>query len=121
MSEPVLYQEYDWHEAVGLFGSDQQARVLCDGQWIIFPDTTLCLTTLGAPPKMSHFEAASRFCWVTDKPPIPQEVIASRNWHPIIHSLRPQRFPADLPVPRTIRALACPVVPEVRGVHGRRV
>ena len=45
----------------------------------------LCLTTLGDPPQMSHFETASRFWWVTDKPPIPRDVIAARNWHPIIH------------------------------------
>jgi hypothetical protein len=85
MADPVLYQAYDWEEAVRLFGSLQEARILCDGQWVIFPEAILCLTVLGERPKMPYFEVASRLWWVTDKPPIPREVVAGRNWHPTIH------------------------------------
>jgi hypothetical protein len=68
MLEPTLYQEYERHEALSLFGSEADSQSLCDGQWIILPKVILCFTVLGDWPKMSHFKSASRFCWVADKP-----------------------------------------------------
>ena len=73
MPEPTLYQEYDRHEVIGMFGSEADAHSLCDGQWIIFPKTILCLTTLGEWPKMSQFTTGSEFCWVADKPYLASE------------------------------------------------
>ena len=43
MREPRLYGLYDRSEAVTLFGSETEARSLCDGQWVVFPDVVLCL------------------------------------------------------------------------------
>src|SRR5215831_16262334 len=67
MSRPSLYQAYERSEAVAFFGSDAFSE-LCNGQWIIFPTTVICFATLGAPPQVSYFRTASRFCWVTDAP-----------------------------------------------------
>jgi hypothetical protein len=85
MNEAALYKEYSWDEAVALFGSRETAQVVCDGEWVIFPGAILCLATLGDPTVMPHFETASRFWWVTDKPPVPREAIAAVGWHPTIH------------------------------------
>jgi hypothetical protein len=85
MNGPELYKEYSWEEAVGLFGANQDARILCDGEWVFFPDAALCLTTLGDPPNSSHFKAGSRFYWAFHTPPIPKEVIAGGSRHPDIH------------------------------------
>jgi len=68
LDSPVLYARYERHDAIALFGSESKARSLCDGQWLVFADAVVCLTLLGEPPKMSHFEKASRFCWVAGKP-----------------------------------------------------
>ena len=67
MSEPILYQLYDRHQAVAPFGDDSAALSLCDGQWLIFPDVVACLTRVGTPPKLSHFVNGSGFFWVADK------------------------------------------------------
>ena len=68
MTEPRLYGRYDRSEAVTLFGSEAEARSLCDGQWVVFPDVVLCLAGVGGPPRHSHFGNGSSFCWVADKP-----------------------------------------------------
>src|SRR5437588_352560 len=68
MGEPDLYGRYDRSEAVALFGPETESRSLCDSQWVVFPDVVLCLATVGEPPRLSHFENGSSFCWVADKP-----------------------------------------------------
>ncbi|HEX3939374.1 MAG TPA: hypothetical protein VHX43_17865 [Xanthobacteraceae bacterium] len=51
-----------------MFGDPAEARRLCDGQWLIFPENIVCMAAIGAAPNASHFEGASRFCWVADQP-----------------------------------------------------
>jgi hypothetical protein len=62
MGEPKLYERYERHEAITLFGSEDDARSLCDGQWVIFPDVVLCLATIGDSPRTSHFRRGGEFC-----------------------------------------------------------
>ena len=64
MGEPKLYERYDRHEAITLFGQEGKAQVLCDGQWVIFPDVVLCFAEVGDPPRSSHFRSGGEFCWV---------------------------------------------------------
>src|SRR5271168_3452608 len=68
MGEPKLYERYDHQEAIARFGSEAEARSLCDGQWVIFPNVVLCFAVVGEPPRKSHFRNAGQFCWVADKP-----------------------------------------------------
>jgi hypothetical protein len=41
MGEPRLYERYVSHEAIARFGPEGEARSLCDGQWVVFPDAVL--------------------------------------------------------------------------------
>jgi len=68
VDQPELYKRYTRSEAIAFFGAEREAQVLCDGQWIIWPDVALCLTDIGEPPRMSHFDRGSSFNWVADKP-----------------------------------------------------
>jgi hypothetical protein len=68
MNEPPLYRRYTPGEAIALFGPAEQARNLCDGQWVVLPHHVLGFATVGVPPGPSHFPAASRFCWAADRP-----------------------------------------------------
>lgn len=68
MGEPDLYQWYDRSEAIAPFGPEAEARTLCDGQWVLFPDVVLCLAEVGDSPRASHFTNGGTFCWVADKP-----------------------------------------------------
>src|SRR3954454_15936624 len=68
MGEPKLYERYDRHQAITLFGSEADARSLCDGQWVIFPDVVLCFAEVGEPPRTSHFRSGGEFCWDADRP-----------------------------------------------------
>jgi hypothetical protein len=68
MSGPELYTWYPLEQVISFFGARRDANSLCDGQWLIFPRTAVCLSTLGAAPKMSYFQTASYFCWVADRP-----------------------------------------------------
>jgi len=94
--EPKLYAQYDRQEAIRFFGMEANARILCDGQWIIFPDVAICLTTLGARPQTSYFQAGTQFYWVADKPyrvatggrhpaSIPTEVIGGNAKGLVLH------------------------------------
>lgn len=67
MPEPALYAWYSAEEAIALFGSPDQAQRLCDGQWVIFEKTAICLTVIGERPKFSFFYSASDFHWVADR------------------------------------------------------
>jgi hypothetical protein len=68
MSGPRLYERYERREAIDLLGSAGEAESVCDGQWTIFPLAVACFTTIGDPPQSSHFEKASSFCWVAERP-----------------------------------------------------
>lgn len=68
MSQPILYEHYDRHQAIAFVGEESQAESLCDGQWLIFSHAVICLTVIGGPPKLSHFVSGSTFLWVADKP-----------------------------------------------------
>jgi len=63
-----LYGQYDRQQAISFFGHLSEPRVLCEGQWLIFPNAVVCLTTVGEPPAVSNFHPASRFRWVADQP-----------------------------------------------------
>jgi hypothetical protein len=66
--EPSLYAWYSAEEAIALFGSPAEAQRLCDGQWVIFESTAICLAYIGEKGDFSHFDKASSFYWVADKP-----------------------------------------------------
>jgi len=68
MAKPALYEEYDRHTVIGMFGDESKARSLCDGQWILWSDTAICFADLGNPPLKSHFTNGATFVWVADKP-----------------------------------------------------
>jgi hypothetical protein len=68
MPEPALYAWYSAEEAISFFGSPADAQQLCDGQWVIFERTAICLTNIGEKWKASHFDKASSFYWVADQP-----------------------------------------------------
>ena len=95
MGEPKLYERYHRHEAIALFGPEGEAQVLCDGQWVIFPDVVLCFAEVGDPPRMSHFSNGGEFCCVADRPYrvsdekhvkfVPREVVARHARGRTIH------------------------------------
>jgi hypothetical protein len=68
MANPTLYAWYSAEEAISLFGSPDDAERLCEGQWVIFEKTALCLTTVGEKWDASHFHDASSFYWVAKQP-----------------------------------------------------
>jgi hypothetical protein len=65
--EPRLYERYGAHEAVAFFGPLAAAESLCNGQWLIFPSTVVCLASIGEAPRLSHFATGSQFFWVADQ------------------------------------------------------
>jgi hypothetical protein len=90
MNGPQLYKQYDRQQALSLFGRLHEAKALCEGQWLILPTAIVCLTTVGKPPRESHFHRASRFRWIADRPHqaaddewafLPLEVRAGRKDH----------------------------------------
>jgi hypothetical protein len=95
MPEPTLYAWYSAEEAISFFGSPAEARRLCDGQWVIFENTALCLTDIGKKWGASHFHNGSSFYLVANKPYrvsdsigakfVPAEVLPSSEHR---HSLR---------------------------------
>jgi len=100
MPEPTLYAWYSAEEAISFFGSPAQARRLCDGQWVLFENTAICLTNIGPKWTVSHFHKTSSFYWVADKPYrvsdsigakfVPAEVLpSSRHKHSIRLFVRP--------------------------------
>src|SRR6516164_6412262 len=76
-------------------GLEPHLGILCDGQWIIFPDVVLGFAQVGEPPRMSHFTNGGEFCWVADTPYqfrgdqhvkfVPRELIGGHPEHPAIH------------------------------------
>jgi hypothetical protein len=69
---PQLYNWYSLEQAISFFGARDDARSFCNGQWLVFPTTVVCLTdidetnTAGEATK-SHFTNAAQFCWVADQ------------------------------------------------------
>lgn len=68
MALPQLYQSYTTEKIVSFLGAPSEAQSLCNGQWLILPETAICLANVGKEPKTSFFENGSRFCWVADQP-----------------------------------------------------
>jgi hypothetical protein len=68
VTKPRLYESYPVEQAISFFGSPSEAQSLCNGQWLIFPNTVLCLTHAGEEPNASYFQDGSHFCWVADQP-----------------------------------------------------
>lgn len=72
MTDPQLYKWYAADEAISLFGSSNDARRLCDGQWVILPKTAICLTEIGEttthkPKHISYFRDGAEFCWIANR------------------------------------------------------
>jgi hypothetical protein len=68
VTQPQLYQSYVTEKIVSFFGSQAEAQSLCNGQWLIFPKTVICLSNVGKGPEISFFDNASQFYWVADQP-----------------------------------------------------
>jgi hypothetical protein len=95
MGELKLDERYERHAVIDLFGPESPARILCDGQWVIFPGAVLGFAAVGEPPRASHFRNAGEFCWVADKPYrvrddkhvlfVPPEIIAGHAGERAIH------------------------------------
>lgn len=68
MPEPELYNWYATEQAISFFGSPDDGRHLCDGQWVIFPKIALCFAEIGKAEQKSHFRNAARFCWAAEQP-----------------------------------------------------
>jgi hypothetical protein len=73
VANPELYNWYSADEATSFFGSPNDGRHLCNGQWVIFPKTAICLTEIGPtskhkPKYKSYFGNGAQFCWLADQP-----------------------------------------------------
>jgi hypothetical protein len=64
---PQLYEWYSAADVISFFGSQSEIQRLCDDQWLIFSASAACLVNIGEPPKNSHFEKASTFCWMAER------------------------------------------------------
>src|SRR5262249_6553279 len=53
----------------------------CNGQWLIFPKTVICLAHVGKGPETSFFENGSQFFWVADQPYHVDSVNSGTYWH----------------------------------------
>jgi hypothetical protein len=73
-----LYQSYAIDKIVSFFGMPDEAQSLCNGQWLIFPRTVICLANVGEGPATSHFTTGSGFYWVADQP---YHVNSDRGFH----------------------------------------
>jgi hypothetical protein len=95
VTQPQLYKSYGTEKIVSFFGSPGEAQSLCNGQWLIFPKTVICLASVGERPAASHFGDASHFYWVADQPYhvspgpyshfVPAQVIGSAGKERSIH------------------------------------
>ena len=68
LTQPQLYQSCAIENIVSFFGAPGEAQSFCNGQWLIFPRTAICLANVGKGPKISFFENGSQFYWVADQP-----------------------------------------------------
>ena len=78
VTQPQLYQSYTIEKIVSLFGVPGEAQSFCDGQWLIFARTSICLAKVGEGPEKSHFSNGSHFYWVADHR---YNVNSDPGWH----------------------------------------
>jgi hypothetical protein len=83
---------------VSFFGAPGEAQSFCDGQWLIFPKSAICLANVGKWPERSFFENGSNFYWVADQPYwVPPQVVGSTGKERAIHLFaRPSDSPEFL-------------------------
>jgi hypothetical protein len=68
VTQPQLYQSYLTEKIVSFFGAPGEAESFCNGQWLIFPKSVICLARVGKQLGRSFFENGSQFYWVADQP-----------------------------------------------------
>jgi hypothetical protein len=56
VTQSQLYEPYAIEEIVSFFGAPGEAQSFCNGQWLIFARTAICLASVGKGPKISFFE-----------------------------------------------------------------
>jgi hypothetical protein len=78
VTQPQLYQSYAKEKIVSFFGSPDEAQSFCNGQWLIFPKTAICLAHVDKWPERSFFDNGSHFYWVADQP---YHVNSDRGFH----------------------------------------
>jgi len=61
--ELVLHQRYTYDQAVDAFQEAGPPAYFCDGQFVVFSNAILCMTTVGTLPTESRFLSASRVEW----------------------------------------------------------
>jgi hypothetical protein len=84
--QPQLYQSYATEEIVSFFGSPDEAQRFCNGQWLIFPKTAICLANVSKWPEKSFFDNGSHFYWVADQPHFaPAHVLGPKAKERAIH------------------------------------
>ena len=102
MTQPQLYQSYVTEKIVSFFGTPGEAESFCNGQWLIFPKSVICLAHVGKQPERSFFENGSQFYWVADQPyhvnnsgtywhSVPAQVVGSREGNARSTSLHGRR------------------------------
>jgi hypothetical protein len=72
VSRPELYEWYSSEEVISFFGAYDDEQSFCNGQWLVFPTTLVCLTEIDETntrqeATKSHFKRASQFCWIADQ------------------------------------------------------
>ena len=95
MRHPQLYEWYSAEDVRAFLDPQSEVQRLCDDQWLVSSTSAACLTNIGEPPKNSHFENASTFCWVAERLYhasdatsahfLPAQVISSSKNNPPIH------------------------------------
>jgi hypothetical protein len=68
VTQPQLYQSYAREQIVSFFGSPDEAQSFCNGQWLIFAKTAICLANIEKWPEKSFFDNGSHFYWVAEQP-----------------------------------------------------
>jgi hypothetical protein len=81
VTQPQLYQSYSTEKIVSFFGAPDEAQSLCNGQWLIFPKTVICLANVGEGPATSHFTTGSSFYWVADQSFHVNSEHSEPRWH----------------------------------------
>jgi hypothetical protein len=85
VTQPQLYQSYPAEKIVSFFGSPDEAR-FCNGQWLIFPKTAICLANVEKWPEKSFFDNGSHFYWVAEQPSFaPAQVLGPKAKERAIH------------------------------------
>lgn len=86
MIQPQLYGSYAREQIVSFFGSPDEAQSFCNGQWLIFAKTAICLANVGKWPEKSFFDNGSHFYWLADQPSFaPAQVLGPKAKERMIH------------------------------------